>query len=399
MRITTATAFNGSMNTLQKRAQELTDSQDRLTSGKRVQRASDDPTAAARVERALTKAARSEADQRGLEAARTAMLQTEAALGEADDILQEARELMVAAGNGSYSDTERANLGQRLRGLRTQLLNVANRGDGAGGYLFGGQGSAQPPFLDASGGVQFRGVTGQQKVQAGELMPVTQDGAHTWLQAPTGNGSFETRLASGNSQGAYINAGQVTDPSALTGQSYRIEFTVSGGNTTYSVTMNGAPTALSNQPYLGGQAITIDGQAVTVSGTPASGDAFELVPSQAGLSVFDALDKAANELLTPNRSVGARMQTVQFGLRDLDGAMARLQSRRADAGELLNRADVVEARLVERTVAAKSERSLAEDLDMVAAVSDFQSKQTGYDAALKTYAMVQRLSLFQYLNG
>ena len=36
---------------------------------------------------------------------------------------------------------------------------------------------------------------------------------------------------------------------------------------------------------------------------------------------------------------------------------------------------------------------------MVQALSDFQAKQSGYDAALKTYSLVQRMSLFQYLNG
>lgn len=36
---------------------------------------------------------------------------------------------------------------------------------------------------------------------------------------------------------------------------------------------------------------------------------------------------------------------------------------------------------------------------MVEAISEFQNKQTGYDAALKSYAMVQKLSLFQYVNG
>ena len=45
------------------------------------------------------------------------------------------------------------------------------------------------------------------------------------------------------------------------------------------------------------------------------------------------------------------------------------------------------------------ERSAAEDLDMVQAISEFQNQQSGYDAALKTYAMVQRLSLFNYISG
>jgi flagellar hook-associated protein 3 FlgL len=31
-------------------------------------------------------------------------------------------------------------------------------------------------------------------------------------------------------------------------------------------------------------------------------------------------------------------------------------------------------------------------------VSEFQARQTNYDAALKAYSMVQRLSLFDYIR-
>ena len=36
---------------------------------------------------------------------------------------------------------------------------------------------------------------------------------------------------------------------------------------------------------------------------------------------------------------------------------------------------------------------------MVEAIADFQNQQTGYEAALKSYSMVQKMSLFQYLGG
>jgi flagellar hook-associated protein 3 FlgL len=35
---------------------------------------------------------------------------------------------------------------------------------------------------------------------------------------------------------------------------------------------------------------------------------------------------------------------------------------------------------------------------MVQAVSDFSNKQTSYQAALQSYSMVQKLSLFNYIN-
>ena len=54
MRVNTATQYERSIDTLQQRQQALQASQERLTSGKRVTRPSDDPTAAARAERALS---------------------------------------------------------------------------------------------------------------------------------------------------------------------------------------------------------------------------------------------------------------------------------------------------------------------------------------------------------
>jgi flagellar hook-associated protein 3 FlgL len=369
-----------------------------MTSGKRVARPSDDPAAAARVERALATSARAVADQRGLEASRSAMQQVEGALGGATEVMQQVRELLVAAGNGSYTDAERANLGARIRGLRDQLFSIANRGDGSGGYLFGGQGSAQPPFVDGRGGVVFRGADGQAEVQAGDLLPMTHDGAAAWLSARSGNGVFVTSPDAANGNGAWIDGGSVVDPSLLSGDTYRVDFSVAVGVTSYSVLRNGVATAQVNVPYVSGQAIQFDGIAVTVQGTPAHGDRFDLVPSAPDLSLFDVLDGVAGELQTGGRSKAQVAQTVASGLRDLDAAFGNLQLQRSMAGESLNRIDAVEGRLAETKLAAQTERSLAEDLDMVEALSDFQAKQSGYEAALSTYSMVQRMSLFQYLT-
>jgi len=78
---------------------------------------------------------------------------------------------------------------------------------------------------------------------------------------------------------------------------------------------------------------------------------------------------------------------------------ANLQSARTAAGAVLNRLDSETSRLDNQKLASTTERSNAEDVDMVHAISDFQNQQTGYDAALKSYAAVQHLSLFQYVNG
>jgi len=397
MRVSTANAYESGIDQLQRRQQQLQESQLQLTSGKRVNRASDDPTAAARAERALALETRSEASQRAVDASRNAMTLGESALGDAEELLQQVREALVAAGNGSYSDAERRSLALNVRQIRTQLFSIANRADGSGGYVFGAQGSSAPPFVDTPTGVQFRGTAGQTGVASGESLPVTLDGPAAWLQARTGNGVFETRATTQNGT-AWIDAGQVSDPQALTGDPYSLTFTVSGGVTTYTVLRDGNPTALTNVPYESGKAVEVDGQSFTLSGAPADGDRFDLAPSTATLNVFDMLDRAATELESPLRNSGQISQTAVQALRDVDASLSRLQSQRALAGETLNRIDGVEERLAALKLGAKTERSNAEDLDMVDAISKFETQQTGYQAALQSYSMVQRLSLFQYIQ-
>ena len=79
--------------------------------------------------------------------------------------------------------------------------------------------------------------------------------------------------------------------------------------------------------------------------------------------------------------------------------MGTMQEARSLVGAMLNRADSETDRLASAKLISQTEQSAAEDLDMVEAISAFQAKQSGYDAALKSYSMVQRLSLFQYLSG
>lgn len=397
MRIATAHAYDTSLEALTKRQRELSDSQLQLTTGKRVNRASDDPAAAAQAERALSKSARADASQRAAESSRNMMSLTEGALGDAGELLQQVREALVASGNATYSDAERRGMAQKIEGLREQLLAVANRSDGASGYLFGGQGSSQPPFVDVPGGVQFRGTAGEICAAGEDRLPLSADGRSVWLAARSGNGVFETKAVTSTGT-AFVDAGQVTQPSALTGSSYSIQFSVNAGVTTYSVLKDGAATAQTDVAYVANKAIEVDGLSVTIKGAPAAGDEFQMTPSTSNMSVFDLLDRAAATLKTPFRTGSQIAQSNVNDLRDVDQVLGQLQSSRAMAGDALNRIDGVSSRLDTIKLQAGVERSNAEDLDMVHAISEFQNQQTGYDAALKSYSMVQRMSLFQYLN-
>lgn len=427
MRLSTANLFDASIANLQRRQTTMQNQQEQLTSGKRIAMASDDPTGAARAERALASIGRVEANQRALEASRNSMTLAESALGDANELLQQARETMVSAGNSSYSDAERAGLATKLKGIRDQLLSIANRSDGAGGFIFSGQGASTPPFLDQAGGVAYIGVPGT--IQTGNLdnFQLTVDGRGAWEQAASGNGSFETgpRILTtdpatgkpvvqlidpvsggplvngitGNPASGWIDAGRTVNPALLTGHNYRVDIAGTTPNQTYALTDTDLGAVVTSGAFKPGQAITADGMAFTISGTPVDGDAFAIAGSKTGLKVFDVIDKAITDLNTPLRTPVQVTQSNTASIRDIDAVMGNLQSGRSQVGERLNNLDGTETRLAALKQYSSEERSAAEDLDMVQGISDFQNQQTGYETALKTYAMVQRMTLFQYIQG
>jgi len=399
MRISTANAYQTSLDSLMDRQVSLSGTQEQMTTGKRVNRASDDPAAAARAERALAAEQRATASQRAVDASNNAMTLTESALGDATDLLQQVREALVSAGNASYSDAERASKANEIADLRKQLLAVANRTDGSGTYLFGGQGASSPPFSDVPGGVVFQGAGGVVQAASGEALPLTVNGDATWMNARTGNGVFTTRAVT-SAGSAWIDTGSVSDPSAVTGSTYSLQFSLSGSTTTYSVLKDGvAMPSQTNVAFQPGQTVQVDGLSATISGQPANGDVFELAPSTSSMSVFDALDKAVADLKTTGRSGAQIAQSNSTNLGNLDAVLGQMTSGRAQVGATLARIDSVTSRIADLKLASQTERSNAEDLDMTQAISDFSNQQTGYDAALKAYSLVQKLSLFNYLNG
>jgi flagellar hook-associated protein 3 FlgL len=220
--------------------------------------------------------------------------------------------------------------------------------------------------------------------------------------ATAANGGVPVPLVNavtGKAASGWIDSGRVTDPSALTGHNYRLDVAGTAPGQTYTLTDQDLGSVVSSGAFKAGEAIVADGMALTVAGTPVDGDAFAVAGSKHSLKLFDALDKAITDLNTPLRSPVQVQQGNAAAIRDLDAVMGNLQSVRSQVGETLNNLDGTETRLAALKQYSTQEKSAAEDLDMVQGISDFQNQQTGYDTALKTYAMVQKMSLFQYITG
>ncbi|MBP6008976.1 MAG: flagellar hook-associated protein FlgL [Rhodoferax sp.] len=411
-RLGTANAYDSSLYNLAARQSSLANLHDKLTSGKRITSASDDPTSAAIAERSLTRISRLAADQRALDSQTNAIALAETTLGEITETLQSFRELVVSAGNGGHSAAERQAIAFELTGLRDQIISSSNLKDTNGLPLFGALGSALRPFTGPQATAPdytFAGLPGQAASQA-VAIPTALDGDSAFMLHPVRDQSFNVTVSTvGASNTLRSGAVSVSNASLASTDSYQIQITgldttTTPGNTIvqYSVTNTtlGTPAVTyTAAPYVTGQTASIAvtgmaGLALTLTGSPAVGNKVNVSPNA---SIFSVMDNAIKDLTsaTTSNAVG---QAVGQALSNLDIGMQRVSIVRGKAGDLLGRAERITANQQKRGVQLESDRSTAEDMDMVKGISDFNNLQTGYQAALQTYAQVQKLSLFNFIG-
>ena len=396
-RIGTANMYDSTISNLGSRQSSLVELMEKTTAGKRVLRASDDPVAAAQAERARTRITRSENEQRVLGSQRDVIAQGESELGKAHEALQDFRDLLIQAGNGSYDQVARDALVKQMESLRDQILGYANAKDSNGLPIFRGLGSSDTPLQSVPPGAQSSLNPGQNTGSDNGL-PISLDGHAAWLNVPTGNGVFEVGSGVSNSGKAWADTGSITDPSKVTGDSYTLVFSKDPASGAVSYVINSsAGTSTPSATYKAGEAITINGQQIVIKGEPANGDSFTMAPSKR-TDIFTVLDQAISTVKSGTNGSAALQQGLGRAMSELDSGMNRVQAVRSYAGDQLNRADRLESDMKDQSLTQEGARSRAEDIDMITALSDVETQKVGLQAALQSYAQMQKLSLFNYIS-
>lgn len=433
-RLGTAFMYDNAVRNIGSRQASLTELQEKLTSGTRVLRASDDPVAAAQAERALTRLERIKTDQRALETQRNNMALAESTLREAGGLMQEARDLIVRAGSPTLSAADRKTIAGQLTGLKDQLVTAANRKDTNGIPVLSALGSALTPFAEpssTSSGYQFQGLPGQAG-SSSVSVPQALNGDTTFMFEPLRDGAYVASVTMpNNATNRTVTTSVVAlnranldlnDPNAVAaaGKNYRVEinsiatdaetrktqvsykiFDMSDRQnpvellpatpppSTFTAT---ATTSVTNQTTT----LSIEqvpGIRFEITGQPSAGDLIELKPAT---SVFDVLDTAIQGI--NENSGNAITQAVGQALGNLDKGLEQVSTARSLAGGFLNRVDRIMGTQDDRALQLEADRSRAQDLDMIKGISDFQNQQTAYSAALQSYAQIQKLSLFNFIG-
>jgi flagellar hook-associated protein 3 FlgL len=119
--------------------------QQQLSTNRRIQRASDDPTGAAMAMQHRKNIAFEAQMRRNLENGTAFLNVTESAMDSATELLQRARELTVQGATGTLGPNEKTNIASELNQIIQQLGQVANTNFG-GAYIFSGHQTQTPAY-------------------------------------------------------------------------------------------------------------------------------------------------------------------------------------------------------------------------------------------------------------
>ena len=404
-RVSTYNLFRSGEQNIVARQREVLATQQQLASGKRINGPADDPLGAADGISIRSNIAQLGQFKRNQDHARNMLNLGESALTGVTGGVQDVLDKLVAAGNGAYSDSDRRTIAGELEGVLARIVGLANASDGAGGYLFAGSREKAAPFAQSGNSVSFSGDEILQRLEVAQdrYAQIKFSGDALFNKTRAGNGSFTVAAAAGNAGAASADAGSVIDPAALTGRPYTVSFAVSGGVTTYSITRSeasGPPTTVASGTYGTPATLQFDGIKLGFIGSPADGDSFSVAP--AGYqSVFDTLAQAIEALKQPvagNPAAAAQQRTALGAAQAaMNGALDHMLLKRAEMGAALAELDAYAGLNDDRRLQSQTQLAGIEDLDYASATTELSRRQLSYQAALQSYSMVSKLSLFNYL--
>ena len=401
MRISSSTIFDTNVATLNQQQGKMLQTQQQISSGRRILTPADDPAAAARALEVSQADATNTQYARNIGAAKDSQSLSEGILQTVTTLLHDVKTAAISAGGPAMSNADRKSLASDLQGWLEELTSLANSKDSTGNYLFSGfQGSTQP-FVNTPTGVQYQGDDGQRLIQvsANRQLAASDSGADVFMRIKNGNGTFITQAAPANTGNGIASQGNVVNPLALTGNSYQVTFTSA---TTYDVTNTTTLAVVSSgNNYVSGQAINFDGMQFDIQGAPASGDQFTVTPS-INESVFKTISDMINTLNTPllPSNVAGRAQLtagINRAMNGFDNALNSVLTTRASLGSRLNELDSLENTGADLGIQYQQTLSRLQDVDYNKAITDLTLQKTMLEAAQKSFLQVQNLSIFNYM--
>lgn len=396
MRISTASFQNDAVGQMDALEAALANTQQQLSTGLKVQNAADNPTGMTTVNQLNVEISASTQYTTNSNTAQTNLQLEGQAMSDATNVMQNVNSLAVEANNSALTASQRGNIASELQQDLNQLVSISNRTDSAGAYLFGGIASTSAPFSQSNNNVTYNGSTqvNQVQISANQSISTSDSGATTFMNVPTGNGTFVTSASLSNTGSASISTGQVAQPNQWVPGNYTVTFT---DPTDYTITDNSNGAAVSSGTYTDGSTIAFNGAQFTVSGTPAAGDTFSIAPAGT-TSAFSAISNLIATLQSSTLNNGQLSTQLGASIQQVQNTITSFSNVSASVGSRLNAITASQTTATTNQTNMKTNIASITNVDYAAATTALSSEELALQAAQESYASLEKMSLFQYLQ-
>ena len=407
MRITTNQLYDQNIRAIMDNQAGLADTQLALSSGKRINKPSDDPVGAAKVIRMTEELDSLTQFQRNNDLVTGSLAQQESILRNMTDTMNRARVLALQAGDGLLSDADHKALASEIAQIKDEVFDLMNSQNADGDYYFAGYQSETQPFVFNPGSTgnayTFQGDSGTNEVQLSSSVTIRSSASgQSVFEDVAARRNFSITGTSGMTVDYALVAGQGDfdkfyrnnyDPINAANNNYQVSVI---SPTQVQITNTGTGNVVATQGYSSGEPFTFAGIDFTLTGTTGSTLNFQLdAPEKKNIA--QTLHELEGILDNENVSDEDFREGLSDALVGIDNALEKIGFEVSSIGARLNVAESVYETNLDLEVATKEARSAIQDVDYAEASAEFAKQEAALTAALSTFPKISNLSLFNYL--
>ena len=262
LRITQNISINKALANIRRNAMRLNSIRNNLSTGRRVNKPSDDPSAFLRMLPIINNKADLVRFQENALSAQNILNTASSAFEDAVQIMSRAKELAVQGANGTLDATDRRNLASTTNQLLREMLSIANSRFGDR-FLFSGAATATSPFeLTETSSTTFVEYKGDDKGVSIEIAPgseieISTPGKKLFLSTNRGDSTFTGSTGAAKGTGTDSGLGQallniehtgfsgltagLTAGSGATNALGVMSYTITAGVPDDTISINGGP--------------------------------------------------------------------------------------------------------------------------------------------------------------
>ncbi|MDA9807626.1 flagellar hook-associated protein FlgL [Alphaproteobacteria bacterium] len=405
---------------------ELQSLQGKISSGKNILVASDDPVGS--VELSGMKVVKEQIDQyiKNVDTSDSRMKNIDVNLENLTSLMVRANELMIQASSDVLGASDREAISIEMDQLKEQAFGLANQQDASGVFLFSGYKSKIQPFVkDISGKINYKGDRGVTSLAVSESMVVETnlDGGSLFQNIKVGSNKPISMFTLFENMSNSIRTAAQAVYALEAPTSAEIEITNNNyGNWSFDITGNEGTASISSE-LIGDDPIDIITKinaadiGITASFSDNSGK-IKLVSNQEGLIKIENLEiegienaeKSPTSFITLNAidSTGStigRSQTLydtnqltSSQLNNISETQVHIANFRGKVGARLNLLERQKETLNERDIAIQKDMSKIGDADLAKLVTEMQTMMTSLQASQQAFVKISNLNLFEFIR-